>query len=94
MNPFATLLRLLSVTILGVFSLPSLRADEPKIPSDNITLREDDKPAFPEPPAGWDVQREGIPHGKLEMIEYDSKTVGARRKMNVYTPPGYSSVNK
>ena len=25
------------------------------------------------------------------MIEYDSKTVGTRRRMNVYTPPGYSS---
>jgi enterochelin esterase-like enzyme len=25
------------------------------------------------------------------MVEYDSKTVGARRKMQVYTPPGYST---
>lgn len=40
------------------------------------------------PPAGWDVKREGIPHGKLEMIAYDAKTVGTMRKMNVYTPPG------
>jgi endo-1,4-beta-xylanase len=59
-----------------------------------IHLNADDKPAFPEPPAGWDVKREDIPHGKLEMIEYDSKTVGARRKMNVYTPPGYSPARK
>jgi enterochelin esterase-like enzyme len=59
-----------------------------------IVLNEDDKPAFPEPPAGWDVKRDGIPHGKLEMIEYDSKTVGTRRKMNVYTPPGYSAEKK
>jgi len=28
------------------------------------------------------------------MIEYDSKTVGTTRKMNVYTPPGYSSDRK
>ena len=28
------------------------------------------------------------------MIEYDSKTVGTRRKMNVYTPPGYSTDKK
>lgn len=59
-----------------------------------IHLNPDDKPAFPEPPAGWDVKREDIPHGKLEMIEYDSKTVGVRRKMNVYTPPGYSAARK
>lgn len=55
-----------------------------------IALKEDDRPAFPVPPAGWDVRREGVPHGKLEMIDYDSKTVGARRKMLVYTPPGYT----
>ena len=28
------------------------------------------------------------------MIEYDSKTVGTRRKMYVYTPPGYSTDRK
>ena len=55
-----------------------------------ITLNPDDKPAFPDPPAGVDKAREGIPHGKLEMVEYESKTVGTTRKMQVYTPPGYS----
>jgi enterochelin esterase-like enzyme len=55
-----------------------------------IVLGPDDKPAFPDPPAGIDVKREDIPHGNLEMIEYDSKTVGTKRKMQVYTPPNYS----
>lgn len=55
-----------------------------------IELQPDDKPAFDDPPAGIDKQRDDIPHGKLEMIEYDSKTVGTTRKMQVYTPPGYS----
>lgn len=59
-----------------------------------IVLKDDDRPAFPEPPKGWDLRREGIPHGRLEMVEYDSKTVGTRRKMNVYTPPGYSPDKK
>lgn len=59
-----------------------------------ITLNADDVPAFPEPPAGFDKQRDDIPHGKLEMIEYDSKTVGTRRKMHVYTPPGYTQDQK
>lgn len=40
------------------------------------------------------MEREGIAHGRLEMIEYDSKTVGTRRKMQVYTPPGYSTERK
>lgn len=59
-----------------------------------IVLGPDDKPAFDDPPANFKTPREGIPHGKLEMIEYDSKAVGARRKMNVYTPPGYSTDHK
>jgi enterochelin esterase-like enzyme len=59
-----------------------------------IVLKEDDKAAFSEPPAGFDVKREGIPHGTLEMIEYDSKTVGTTRKMQVYTPPGYTTDRK
>ncbi len=59
-----------------------------------IELEPDDKPAFDDPPAGFDVKRDDIAHGKLEMIEYDSKTVGTRRKMLVYTPPGYSADRK
>lgn len=57
-------------------------------------LTEDDKAAFPEPPAGFDVKREGIPHGTLAMIEYASKTVGTTRKMQVYTPPDYTTDRK
>jgi enterochelin esterase-like enzyme len=70
------------------------RRGEPRRFGGPIELKDDDKPAFPVPPAGWDVRREGIPHGKLEMIEYDSKTVGTKRKMQVYTPPAYTKDTK
>lgn len=59
-----------------------------------IVLGPDDKQVFADPPAGIDANRDGIPHGRLELVEYDSKTVGTRRKMNVYTPPGYSAKKK
>ena len=59
-----------------------------------IVLGPDDKQIYPDPPAGFNAKRDGIPHGKLEMVEYDSKTVGTRRKTNVYTPPGYSKDKK
>lgn len=59
-----------------------------------IELRPDDKPAFGEPPPDFNKRRNDIPHGKLEIVEYDSKTVGTRRKMQVYTPPGYSNAKK
>jgi pimeloyl-ACP methyl ester carboxylesterase len=45
-----------------------------------IVLNPDDVPAFPEPPDSINANRAGIPHGKLEMVEYDSKTVGTRRR--------------
>lgn len=48
-----------------------------------------DAPSLPQPPAGFDTRREGIEHGKLETVEYDSTTVGLKRKAQVYTPPGF-----
>jgi enterochelin esterase-like enzyme len=59
-----------------------------------IELGPDDKPAFSDPPAGFNAKREDVPHGELTMVEYDSKTVGTRRKMLIYTPPGYSADRK
>ncbi|MGP0068739.1 MAG: alpha/beta hydrolase-fold protein [Isosphaeraceae bacterium] len=58
-----------------------------------IVLNADDVPAFPDPPSGIDAKKD-VPHGKLEMVSYDSKSVGTTRKMQVYTPPGYSAEKK
>jgi len=63
-------------------------------PGAPIMLNPDDVQAYPKPPAGIDANRPEIPHGKLEMIEYDSKSVGTRRKLQVYTPPGYAPDKK
>jgi enterochelin esterase-like enzyme len=41
-------------------------------------------------PKGFDTRRDGVERGKVETVEYDSKSVGSKRKMVVYTPPGYS----
>jgi enterochelin esterase-like enzyme len=59
-----------------------------------IELGPDDKPAFPDPPAGFNVKRDNVPHGELTAIEYDSKSLETRRRMRVYTPPGYSASRK
>lgn len=45
---------------------------------------------FPTPPKGFDGRRDGIDRGKLETVEYDSTTVGVKRKARVYTPPGFT----
>jgi enterochelin esterase-like enzyme len=49
-----------------------------------------DEPSLPAAPKGFDARREGIEHGKIESVEYDSKATGDKRKMVIYTPPGYS----
>ena len=49
---------------------------------------------LPAPPKNFDSKREGIERGKVETIEYDSKAAGAKRKMLVYTPPGFSKDQK
>ena len=49
---------------------------------------------FPAPPVGFDAAREGIARGEVALVEYDSKTLGTRRTMRVYTPPGYSTARR
>ncbi len=45
-------------------------------------------------PEGFDKLQTGIPHGQLDTVTYNSKTVGSQRKAVVYTPPGYSKKKK
>lgn len=45
-------------------------------------------------PLGFDIVRDDIPHGKIDTILYDSKTVGTKRKALIYTPPSYSKEKK
>jgi enterochelin esterase-like enzyme len=59
-----------------------------------ITLGPDDKAAFPAAPSGFDKPRDGVPRGKIETVEYESKSVGVRRKLLVYTPPNYAADRK
>jgi len=45
-------------------------------------------------PKGFDAGRENSERGKVELVEYDSKTVAGKRKMQIYTPAGYSTESK
>ncbi len=52
------------------------------------------QPSVKEALKGFDVVRTDIPHGKIDTIHYDSKTVGTTRKTLIYTPPNYSKKKK
>jgi enterochelin esterase-like enzyme len=54
----------------------------------------EDPPSLPAAPKGFDARRDGVERGKVEAVEYDSKSVGGKRRMVVYTPPGYSKDKK
>ena len=45
-------------------------------------------------PPGFDSFQTNIPHGKIDTISYNSKTVGTTRRALIYTPPGYSKKKK
>jgi enterochelin esterase-like enzyme len=45
---------------------------------------------LPPAPSGFDKRRDGVERGKIETVEYDSKTVGIKRKMVIHLPPGFS----
>ena len=47
-----------------------------------------------EMPTGYDAAREGVIAGKIDTLQYQSRTVGNSRKALVYTPPGFSKKKK
>lgn len=59
-----------------------------------VTLAPDDLQVFPEPPADITKRNPAIPAGKLTLAEYTSTTVGTTRRLNIYTPPGYTKDKK
>jgi enterochelin esterase-like enzyme len=62
----------------------ALSSDTPLAETENLD-------AYPAAPDGFNVARANIPHGEVTVIEYDSKSLGLRRMLRVYTPPGYDT---
>src|SRR5208282_126974 len=64
------------------------------VPVVSTAVRAEPPATLPAAPSGFDSRRDGIDQGKVEAVEYESKSVGAKRKMVIYTPPGYSKQSK
>jgi enterochelin esterase-like enzyme len=73
-----------ALALILIILFPSLVPDLPDLMQASL----------PPPPKGFDARREGIERGTVETVEYDSKTAGCKRKMCVYTPPGFSKDQK
>jgi enterochelin esterase-like enzyme len=80
--------RILAILACSVLACSVPAAAQP------VEGKRDTAEKFPAPPAGFDTRRDGIGHGKLETVEYDSSTVGIKRKARIYTPPGYTKDKK
>ena len=66
------------------------RAGQMQLSSPTPLAETENLDVYPAAPEGFSVARENIPHGELKVVEYDSKTLGLRRMLRVYTPPGYT----
>ncbi len=72
------------VVLVGVAAGAAGQKDDPPKPVAKIEA----------PPKGFDKKRDGIERGKLETVEYESKSVGITRKATVYTPPEFDKGKK
>ena len=76
-------------------SLMTANAQEPNIPMfggmQKIDVNFDEYKAAPQ---GFDQERAGIAKGTVQLIEYQSESVGTTRKANVYLPPKYDAKKK
>src|SRR5580704_10136793 len=82
--------RMLSAIVCAVLAWPTVTG----LAQPGDGKKGDTTEKFPEPPKDYDKKRDGLDRGKLETVEYDSTTVGVKRKARVYTPPGYSKEKK
>jgi enterochelin esterase-like enzyme len=74
------------VTAVAMLGLSVLVAGQDR----RVTANDDKQGKIAPPLTEFDKKRDAIERGKLETIEYESKTVGVKRKAQVYTPPGYT----
>ena len=75
-------------------SVVTANAQEPQIPmfgGPQIDVKFNEYKAAPQ---GFDQEREGIAKGTVQLIEYQSESVGTTRKANVYLPPKYDAKKK
>jgi enterochelin esterase-like enzyme len=78
----------------GAPAAPAGRAGQMQLSSATPLAETENLDVYPAAPEGFNIARENIPHGEMKVVEYDSKTLGLRRMLRVYTPSGYAADRK
>lgn len=87
-------MRLLIPAWILVFVTTGAGSASPGNGASDVPAKPATQASLPDPPKGFDSRREGVARGRLELVEYESATVGVKRKAQVYTPPGFSADRK
>ena len=92
---FSQYYRMIAIVALFGTVLPAqIGAQEAAKKDETNTTAKADSVSLTPAPTGFDVRPEGVLQGKVETVDYDSKTVGIKRQMRVYLPPGYTQDKK
>ncbi len=78
--------------LLSSFFIAGITRAQPRQQRE-IVLTAEDTAAFAPPPQGFDERKASVAAGRTDSVQYDSKTVGTKRRLLIYTPPGYTPQN-
>ena len=72
------------------FVVDGVKTPDPRNPIAAQTLTAQ-RSVYEVPGAEFSAYKPDVPHGDLHVLFYNSKAVGAMRRLHVYTPPGYEN---
>src|SRR5690606_32663400 len=90
-QPVMTMLTAGALFALAFVGPPGVAAQRGGGGGQPIVLGPDDRPIGPRAPDSFNQPREDVAQGRIEVVEYESTTVGTVRRATVYLPPNYSS---
>lgn len=80
----------IALSLFFLLMTPCTRAQQ----TQPVKLDADGRSFFSNPPAGFRDKNDNIAQGTMATVQYESKTLAAKREMLVYTPAGYAASKK
>jgi enterochelin esterase family protein len=73
------------------FTVDGVKTLDPRNPTIKQGITSLDNMFFVAGPEAAFQDNQKVPHGEIRQVWYQSSTLGAQRRMHIYTPPGYDS---